>query len=113
MLLSKRYAEIDYQDYIMFDLLVSNLLPKDVRALTGVLKFNDLFDREIMSFELTVEEPIVSNGIRTWAIRIEYDQFMDEHARLRTIDTEDLKVVFELQEVLYSDGTRERFGGDA
>lgn len=107
----KGLREVDYQDYITLELIVSNLLAKDVRALTGVITFTDLFDRPIMQNNLTIEEEIEAGGFVAWEGSIEYNQFISEHVRLATIDHADLKVRFELAEVIYTDGTRERFGG--
>ena len=41
---------------------------------------------------------------------IDYNQFMDSHQRLRSIAQSDLVTKFELEMVIFQDGTRESFG---
>lgn len=110
-LVEKSARRISFQDYITMKLAVANLLPRAVRALTGTLTFTDLFDREILAVVVTIEEEVEPGSFIYWDGSIEYNQFLDEHQRLHSKDREDLKIRFELSEVLYTDGTRERFAG--
>jgi hypothetical protein len=81
-----------------------------VRAFTGVVVLQDVFKRDIMRVTVTVEEPLQPGGTVTYEDGIEYNQFMDSHQRLRSIAQLDLITIFELETIIFQDGTRESFG---
>ena len=85
-------------------------LDKDVRAFKGDVIFTDLFDEFILRVTLTHEAGLATYEVAEWSGGIEYNQFLPEHQRLRSIDPKNLSVSFELQTVVYTDGTRESFG---
>ena len=58
---------------------------------------------------ITVEDALTASGTVKWAGGIDYNQFMDHHRALRNKEAKDLNAVFELESVIYSDGTREDF----
>ncbi len=43
----KGYKEYDYRDYITYGFAFSNKTTKDIRAVKGIIVFNDLFDEKI------------------------------------------------------------------
>jgi len=98
-----------YQARIDFDLRFTSNLDKDLRAFTGTVVFNDLFDRTILRVGITVEDALAAGGTVKWSGGIDYNQFMDHHRTLRSKDAKDLKTEFELESVIYADGTRENF----
>jgi hypothetical protein len=113
-LINKGFHKYNYEagdsgDRIELHFQFSNNSSKDIRAFTGVVVFCDLFDRDILKVNLTDEGGIKAGGTTIWQGGIEYNQFMEEHNRLLTIDQEDLQVSFILQQVIYKDGTREKF----
>lgn len=104
------YQAGTYEDRIALAFEFTNNLQKEIRAFTGTVVFMDLFDREILRVNLTIEQRVEAGGNGTWEGGIDYNQFMDEHNRLRVIEGADLVVGFELKMVMYSDGTREKYG---
>ena len=113
-LVSKLFHVADYMsgdsgDRIDFEFVFTNHLKKDVRAFTGALVFKDLFDRDIMRVNLTDESGVKTGGTVNWQGGIDFNQFLDPHQRLRSIDKKDLSVEFILNKVIYADGTRESF----
>lgn len=113
-LVSKSFREADFvagrfDDQIIFSFDFTNHLKKDIRAFVGIIVFKDLFEREIIRVSLTIEESIKAGDTIRWQGVIEYDPFRDAHRRLREIDTENLLVEFILEQVIYTDGTREIF----
>ena len=112
-LTSKGFASGQYgDDRITLAFSFASGLAKDVRAFTGVVVLQDLFERDIMRVNLTVEDPLPARGTVSWEGGIDYNQFMDPHRRLRTVDQADLVLKFELAGVIFTDGTRQSFGGN-
>ncbi len=97
------------QDQIQFEFRFTSRLDNPVRAFTGVVVLQDLFERDIMRVTLTVEEPLRPRGTVTYEGGIDYNQFMDSHQRLNSIAPSDLVTKFELEMVIFQDGTRESF----
>ena len=111
-LLTKRLTKRSYDDIISLSFRFTSHLDKEIRAFTGIVVFQDLFDRDIMRVNLTVEKRIPPGGTATWEGGVDYNQFISEHQRLASINQDDLKTTFELEMVMYTDGTREEFGQD-
>ena len=82
VLVSKDYVDGRYEDRIAFSLAITNLGQKPVRAFTGAVAFQDLFERDIMRVSLTIEEDMQPGEVVTWDGGIDYNQFMDTHQRL-------------------------------
>lgn len=113
-LMRKSYVPSDfnngrYEDQITLEFALTNNLTKPVRAFTGIVIFQDLFERDIMHVNLTVEKTVAPGENVTWSGGIEYNQFINEHQRLRSISQQDLVVKFQITSVIYTDGTRESF----
>ena len=100
----------DINDLIEFEFEFENRLKKEIRAFTGIVIFKDLFDRKILEVELT-QEGLKAKPRKTfrWKGGIVYNPFLPEHRRLREIPKEDLIVDFNLERVVYTDGTKEFF----
>jgi hypothetical protein len=93
-----------------FEVAFTSNLDNPVRAFTGVVVLQDLFERDIIRVTVTVEEPLQPGGTVTYEDGVEFNQFMDSHQRLRNIPQSDLITIFELETVIFQDGTRESFG---
>ncbi len=111
----KEYLPSDFesrrlQDRLEFKFLFRSTLSRDVRAFTGSLVFIDLFQREIMSVNVTIEDLLPAKGQLSWSGGIDYNQFMDDHRTVRSKELRDLKVRLDLKSVIYADGEREDFG---
>ena len=50
--------EANYSDHLGFNLLLNNHTDKDIKAVQGVLFFTDLFDSEILSIRVTMEDNV-------------------------------------------------------
>ncbi len=113
-LLKKGFTKADfmnrvYHDTIDFSIEYANKTQKDIRAFTGYITFSDLFNRKIMDMTITYEDGLKVGEAKTWEGQMEYNQFMDTHQRLQSIDQKDLQSVLTLQQVIYADGTKQEF----
>jgi hypothetical protein len=100
----------DYEDAITLVLSIKNVTDRDIRAFDGVLDFTDLLDNEIMGISLAVNDPIKAGAMLTWKGGIKYNQFIDQHQRLRATQQDNIKVRFSTKKVLFSDGHIEEYG---
>lgn len=86
-------------------------LQKPARSIKGVLKFCDLFGDPQFQVRVTIDDPIEPAGkLKSEGVGIKYNQFLQPHTWLRSTDLDDMTFRFEVQTVLYQDGTTERFG---
>ncbi|MCM4161276.1 hypothetical protein FHG64_06385 [Antarcticibacterium flavum] len=102
---NKGYDKRRYQEYLTYSLAFENTSDKDIRAFKGSLVINDLFDTEIKSINLTVDDPIIAGETYRGTYTTDYNQFMDEDSRLRSKKMEDLKVVWTPEKIIFTDGS--------
>jgi hypothetical protein len=87
----------------------TNATGKDIRAFTGVMHFMDLFDRTIKDVSMTYEKELKAGETKTWDASIDYNQFMESDMRLATVDLNSMKSSLTVREVIFADGTREKY----
>jgi hypothetical protein len=100
----------DYENDITLVLSINNVSDRDIRAFDGTLDFTDLLDNEIMGISLTVNGPIKAGAVLTWKGVIKYNQFVDQHQRLRAAQQDNIGVRFSTKKVLFSDGHTKEYG---
>lgn len=104
-LYDKGYKKQDYEDYLTYSLAFENKTDKDIRAFKGSISINDLFDTEIKSINLTIDDIIKSNQTFKATYTTDYNQFRDEDKRLKSKNLTDLKVVWTPEKIIFTDGT--------
>lgn len=114
---NKRFDPADwsrqkYEDNIWWDATyTARTLEKPARSIKGVLKFCDLFGDPQFQVRVTLDDPIEPKGkITVEDVGIEYNQFIDSHNWLNSTKLNDMTIRFEVQAILYKDGSTERFG---
>ena len=95
-----------YSGVIIVRCAYQNLSGKDVRAFTGILRFTDLFGKEVFSSGLTISDLVAAGEKATWTGTIEFNQFSDEHRRFRDAELSNLKVVWTPKQILFADGSK-------
>jgi len=113
-LISKSFHEGDLLtgevgDRIGLELEFTSDLTKPVRAFTGVVMFRDVFDREVLRASLTCGEPMRPRQSIKWVGMLGYQQFDENHRRLRNLGVKELETDFVLERVIYADGSRAVF----
>jgi len=101
----KGYEEYDYQEYLIYSFAFENKTKKDIRAFKGSISIQDLFDTEIKSINLTIDDPIKARETFKGTYTTEYNQFRDEDTRLKGKDMDDLKVVWTPEKIIFADGS--------
>jgi hypothetical protein len=100
---------MDFEDDITFGLRIKNVSKKDIRAFDGVITFTDLLDNEILSSQLTINDPVCADSVVSWSGSIKYNQFLERHQRLRNEDQANIKLKFKPRKVLFKDGNAKVF----
>lgn len=101
----KGFFEGRFEDQITIKFAYENTSDKEIRAFTGVIRFLDLFGREIFKSNITIDDPVEVGSKGTWSGGIDYNQFKDTHQKLRNTDLEDMRVEWLPATILFSDGT--------
>lgn len=101
----KGYQKVSYEDFLTYSFIFSNKSSKDIRAFKGRVVINDLFETEIKSISLTVDDLIKAGASIRETYTSDYNQFRDEDVRLRNKDMEDLIVSWIPEKVIFNDGT--------
>ena len=104
-LYDKGYKKYDYEDYLTYSIAFENKTDKTIRAFKGSISINDLFDTEIKSINLTIDDPIEAHQTFKSTYTTDYNQFKDEDKRLKAKKMADLKVVWTPEKIIFGDGT--------
>lgn len=113
-IVNKEFKEADMysgsiMDQIILETEFENKSNKDMRGIQGVIVFVDMFGDNIMSSSFEYTDGIPKNSTKTWDASIEYNEFIDEHKKLRNTDLEDLEYELEIDKIIYKDGTKDEF----
>ena len=107
----KRFSKKKYGHGIYFNLAFTAVgLEKPARAIKGSLVLNDLFGEKIMSIGWPLDDPMSPGETRRERdTGFDYNQFKDEHQRIRDAKTENLTATYRVDSIIYEDGTRVDF----
>lgn len=107
-ILNKRVFEANYSEHLGMEFTYTNNSQKTIKAFTGVMHFKDVFDREILPVNMTVDDFTIKPGqtITDKSKSLELNKYNDAHNRLKTINLDSLKLDFEVTAILFADGTR-------
>jgi hypothetical protein len=113
---NKRFRASDWQkgiheDNLLFDVVLATAsLPAPTRSVKGAIVFADLFGEVKARVGWTINAKLTpGKEHREEGIGIKYNQFNETHAWLKSTNVNDMRVWFELKDVIYQDGKRESF----
>jgi len=111
-LTGKRFAEEDFQEFVWLDVdWTAKTIKKPVRAVKGRLHISDLFGETKFAIGWTINRSIRSGDKFTEkGFGFKYNQFMDSHSWVRNTERDNMKLKFEVEAVVYQDGSME--GGE-
>ncbi len=110
-LLNKGYAAEDLQELVWFDLEFDTTnLPGKTRAIKGALIVSDLFDEPIMRIYWTINKPLTpGESFIEKGTNFAYNEFLGHHQWVRYTAVEDMKVSFEVRNIIFEDGSRQNY----
>jgi hypothetical protein len=94
-----------FDDYITVKTAYENKSGKDIRAFRGVVRFTDLFDKQIYATAITIDDPLPAGQKGTWNGVIDYNQFDDDDRALRNAEMQNMKIVWQPRSILFADGS--------
>jgi hypothetical protein len=104
-LMRKGFYEGEYgRNAVTFTVEFVNRTGKPVRAFDGALTFTDLLGNEIYSAKLAINDPIAAGATYAWDGKLDFNQFMADHERLKNAEPQNLKLVLVTKKVLFDDG---------
>jgi hypothetical protein len=108
---NKKHQKVGYQEFVSFDLVWrATGLKQTARAIKGTLIFADLFGEPKFRLGAQLTDQLEPHGERTQTgSGFDFNQFRNEHQWVATTDLNDMRVWFETSDVLYLDGTTEKF----
>ena len=113
---NKRFQDIDAQRMILEQAIFWDCefrgdgLTKTARAIKGHLVFADLFDEVKARVSWTIEDPVGPDYSTMERGRgIGYNQFIASNKWLKTTELKNMHVWFEVDQVIYQDGSSESF----
>jgi hypothetical protein len=105
-LTKKGFTEISYSDYITFTFTFKNKTSRDIDGVKGSVTFYDMFDEEIKSLNLSYDDGINAGKTVNYLASMDYNQFKDGDKRLKNTELEKMKVVWEPEQLNFSDGEK-------
>jgi hypothetical protein len=114
-ILKKGFSESDfssgnyYPEQITMNLKFTNETDKDIKGVEGTLTLYDIFDNKISSTSVGYDKSIPAHQNKVWESGIDYNQFIDEDVKLKNTELENLKYKWEVQTIIYADGSKEIF----
>lgn len=105
-----QYHDADWRNGIQDGFSVSfafhNKSPNGLAGVKGRVRFADMFDDEIQTVNMSVNDAIPAGQTITWQGGIDYNQFKASDQKLRVTPVEKLKVTWIPITYLLADGTR-------
>jgi hypothetical protein len=105
----KKFVEGDFSDANTFTFQFVNKTEKDIEGVKGVIHFNDIFGDQIKRVNISYDEGIKAGETKLYRASVDYNQFMEEDITLRQTELEKLKYEWEVQTIIYTDGTQDKF----
>lgn len=94
-----------YNSYITVELALRNNSKKTIRAIRGTLGFDTLLGDPIYKNNLEDSDPIAPGKTQDWNGSVKYNQFDDSLTQLRNASLANVKLDWEPQKILFTDGT--------
>jgi hypothetical protein len=99
--------DYSFDDFIELPYQVINNYDKDIRGIEGIVIIKDMFGKTISSFRCDVTDKIIPSRatIDFYGYGFDYNQYKDDHKKLRTTPFEDLEFEYRISKILFTDGT--------
>lgn len=97
---------------ISFTMQQLNKSTKNIRAYKGVLIFRDLFNDEITTVSYKGDKHLQAGQNREEKMFLDYNEFIDKHQILRSTEMKNLRVEWQPEMIMFSDGTSLGLNGE-
>jgi len=107
-LVGKKNSHGEYgRRFISLEIAYENKSGKDIQGVKGVLRLNDIFGDKIINIRWSYDDGVPANTTRVERNSgIDVNQFKDDHMKLWNSDMEKIRATFEVQTIIYKDGSK-------
>lgn len=107
-LISKKDEMGEYgKRFVNLDMAYENKSDRGIQGVKGVLRITDIFGDKIMNITWSYDKGIqAKKRVLETGSGIDINQFMSEHMKLWNTDFDKLKSSFEVETIIFEDGTR-------
>ena len=95
-----------YQESFSLRIALQNNTEKDMSGIKGTVVFADMFDDEIKRVALSMDEGIPAGQTIQWNGSLDYNQFKDADVKLRSTELAKMKISWEPEVYLFTDGSK-------
>ena len=104
--LPKNYDAGRYSEYQQFRIGVQNNSDRAVMGVSGEIKFIDVFDKEVGGVNFRISENIEQGKSATWTGGRDYNQFLEAHRAVWSLENGKYTTRFLPEMVVFKDGTK-------
>lgn len=104
--LPKNFDVGRYSEYQEFRIGVKNNSDKTLAGVAGEIKFIDVFDKEVGAVTFRISETLEPGKSTTWTGGRDYNQFIDAHRAVWSLEEGKYTTKFYPEMVVFADGTK-------
>ena len=103
----KNIVQQSYSEFIELPYHIVNNSSKTIRGIEGIMHIKDMFGKTILDvqWDYTDESIPAGESVTITGTGLDYNQFMTEHMKIYSTPYENLVFEYEIQTVLFDDGT--------
>lgn len=103
----KNIVQQSYSEFIELPYQIVNNSAKTIRGIEGIMHIKDMFGKTILDvqWDYTDESIPAGESVTITGTGLDYNQFMTEHMKIYSTPYENLVFEYEIQTVLFDDGT--------
>lgn len=103
----KNIVQQSYSEFIELPYQIVNNSSKTIRGIEGIMHIKDMFGKTILDvqWDYTDESIPAGESVTITGTGLDYNQFMTEHMKIYSTPYENLVFEYEIQTVLFDDGT--------
>ena len=95
-----------FTDNQIIKLGLQNKGAKDLRGISGTVKFIDIFDKEVGAIHFSYDNGLKAGSTASWIGSRHYNQFLEAHKAIARLEEGKYKTVFEPEMLVFEDGTK-------
>ena len=103
----KNIVQQSYSEFIELPYQIVNNSSKTIRGIEGIMHIKDMFGKTILDVQWDYTDESIPTGesVTITGTGLDYNQFMTEHMKIYSTPYENLVFEYEIQTVLFDDGT--------
>jgi hypothetical protein len=103
----KGFSTQSFNSANTFTFKFTNNSEKDIEGVQGLINLMDLFGNSIKQVRITYDEGIKVGESKLYSASVDYNQFMEEDIKLKSVELPKLKYEWDVNTIIYKDGSKE------